>query len=422
MTRVYVEAYGCSANQADSEIASGLLVEAGHTLVRRSEDAEVTVILTCIVKTPTERKMIRRLNELSGKKIVVAGCMPKAMRGVVEEAVPGASLVGPDDVVRITEAVDITATGGRIVCLDGSSQDRTCYPRERKSGVIHIAPIATGCLGNCSYCIVKLARGKLFSFSARGIVKDAKAAIESGCKEVWVTAEDTAAYDADGIQLPGLIDQLSKIDGEFKIRVGMMTPNTALPIIDDLIETYRGKKVFKFLHVPVQSGSDETLSKMRRKYRIKDFKELVNRFRSSIPDLSIATDVICGFPGESEEQFVESLSLVEWLRPSMLNISRFWPRPGTEAAVLEGQFPSRITKDRSRRIDELWERVVRDVNNNWIGWEGNLLLDEVGHSGAKIGRNDSYKAVAVKTNVEPGESIRVRITGAARGYLLGEEI
>jgi tRNA A37 methylthiotransferase MiaB len=202
----------------------------------------------------------------------------------------------------------------------------------------------------------------------------------------------------------------------------MMTPNTALPIIDDLIETYRGKKVFKFLHVPVQSGSDETLSKMRRKYRIKDFKELVNRFRSSIPDLSIATDVICGFPGESEEQFVESLSLVEWLRPSMLNISRFWPRPGTEAAVLEGQFPSRITKDRSRRIDELWERVVRDVNNNWIGWEGNLLLDEVGHSGAKIGRNDSYKAVAVKTNVEPGESIRVRITGAARGYLLGEEI
>lgn len=421
MTRVHVEVYGCSANQADAEIASGLLVEAGHTLVERAEDAEVTVILTCIVKTPTERKIIRRLGELEGRKIVVAGCMPKALRGTVEEIAPGASLVGPDDVVRITEAVDAAASGDRVVCLGGSSPDRTCHPRERRSGVIHIAPIAAGCLGNCSYCIVKLARGRLFSFPASGIVKDAEAAIESGCKEIWVTAEDAAAYDSDGIKLPELIGQLSGIDGDFRIRVGMMTPNSALPIADDLIEAYRDEKVFKFLHVPVQAGSDETLSRMRRKYTVKDFRELVNRFRSAIPDLSIATDVICGFPGESEAQFGESLSLIEWLRPSMLNISRFWPRPGTEAAGLK-QFPSRITKDRSRMLDELWERVVRDVNGGWIGWEGGVLIDEVGHSGAKVGRNDSYKAVAVKTGAMPGETIRVRITGAARGYLLGEEI
>lgn len=416
-----MEVYGCSANQADAEIASGLLIEAGHTLVERAEDAEVTVILTCIVKTPTERKIVRRLGELEGRRIVVAGCMPKAMRGAVEEAAPGASLVGPDDVVRITEAVEAAASGERVVCLDGSSPDRTCHPRERRSGVVHIAPIAAGCLGNCSYCIVKLARGRLFSFPARGIIEDAEAAVESGCNEIWVTAEDAAAYDSDGTKLPELIEQLSYINGDFRIRVGMMTPNSALPIADDLIEAYRDEKVFKFLHVPVQAGSDETLSRMRRRYTVNDFRELVKRFRSAIPDLSVATDVICGFPGESEAQFGESLSLIEWLRPSMLNISRFWPRPGTEAADLK-QFPSRITKDRSRLLDELWERVVRDVNRGWIGWEGDVLLDEVGHSGAKVGRNYAYKAVAVKTDAEPGKTIRVKIIRAARGYLLGEEI
>lgn len=137
MARVHVEVYGCSANQADAEIASGLLVEAGHTLVETVDDADVSVILTCIVKTPTERKIVRRLGELGGRRVVVAGCMPKALRSLVEETMPGASMVGPDDVARIPEAVEEAAAGGRVVYLGGSSPNRTCLPRERRSGLIH---------------------------------------------------------------------------------------------------------------------------------------------------------------------------------------------------------------------------------------------------------------------------------------------
>ena len=421
MARVHVEVYGCSANQADAEIASGLLVEAGHTLVENVDDADVSVILTCIVKTPTERKIVRRLGELGGRRVVVAGCMPKALRSLVEETMPGASMVGPDDVARIPEAVEEAAAGGRGVYLGGSSPNRTCLPRERRSGLIHIAPIAAGCLGNCSYCIVKVARGRLYSFPPEGVVTDAEAAVASGCREIWVTAEDTAAYDSGGVRLPGLLKRLGEIEGRLMMRIGMMTPNSALPIFDDLVEAFKGEKVYKFLHVPVQSGSDVVLTKMRRKYTIGEFRELAARFRGEIPGIGIATDIICGFPGETEEQFRESMNLVEWLRPDMLNRSRFWPRPGTEATGMKDQFPSRITKDRSRVLDELWWRVNADLNQAWVGWEGDVLLDKLGHSSFKEGRTNSYKAVVLKTRKRLGDCVRVRVTEAAKGYLIGEE-
>jgi len=421
LARVHVEVYGCSANQADAEIASGLLVEAGHTLVESVEDADVSVILTCIVKTPTERKIVRRLGELGSGRVVVAGCMPKALRSLVEETIPGASMVGPDDVARIPEAVEEAAAGGRVVYLGGSSPNRTCLPRERRSGLIHIAPIAAGCLGNCSYCIVKVARGRLYSFPPEGVVADAEAAVASGCREIWVTAEDTAAYDSGGVGLPGLLGRLGEIEGRFMVRVGMMTPNSASPIFDDLAEAFKGEKVYKFLHAPVQSGSDAVLARMRRRYTIGKFKELITRFREEIPGIGVATDMICGFPGETEEQFRESLSLVEWLRPDMLNISRFWSRPGTEATGMADQLNGRVTKDRSRRLNELWWRVNADVNGAWVGWEGEVLLDKVGHSGFKEGRTSTYKAVVLKTRRRPGDRVRVRVTEAAKGYLIGEE-
>jgi MiaB-like tRNA modifying enzyme len=421
LARVNVEVYGCSANQADAEIASGLLAEAGHTLVDDAETADVSVILTCIVKTPTEVKIMRRLEQLRGRRVIVAGCMPKALRSLVEATIPEASMVGPDDVARIPEAVDEIIAGGKGVYLAGTSPDRTCLPRARRSKVIHIAPIAAGCLGNCSYCIVKVARGRLFSFPAEGIIEDAKAAVASGCREIWVTAEDTAAYDSDGVRLPELVERLAAIDGKFMVRVGMMTPNSALPIFDDLVAAFRNPKVYRFVHAPVQSGSDAVLATMRRKYKIGEFKELISQLRKELPDVGVATDIICGFPGETEEQFAESLRFVEWLRPDMLNISRFWPRPGTEAAAMRNQFPSRITKDRSRVMNDLWWRVNADVNGRWLGWVGDVFLDKVGHSGFKEGRTGTYKAVVLKTRRRLGERVRVRVIEVAKGYLIGEE-
>ncbi|MCW4048304.1 MAG: tRNA (N(6)-L-threonylcarbamoyladenosine(37)-C(2))-methylthiotransferase [Candidatus Bathyarchaeota archaeon] len=424
MPSVYVKVYGCSSNTADAEIAKGLLSEQGHRLVQSPKDADINIIMSCIVKTPTEVKITKLLRQLeaSGKPLIVAGCMPKAMQSHVEETVPTASLVGPDDIEHIPDVVEMTLNGERVVQVDGDPTDRTCMPRMRANLLVHIAPICTGCLGNCSYCIVKYARGRLYSFPAEQIVEDVRTAVQDGCKEVWVTAEDTAAYNADGVRLPELIDMITSVPGDFMVRVGMMTPNQALPLLDGLIKAYRDPKVFKFLHIPIQSGNDEVLTAMRRRYKVSDFKELVTRMRAAFPDIGVSTDIICGFPGETNEQYDDSLELVKWLKPDVLNISRYWGRPGTDAAKMPNRLHGRETKARSRVLTSLWKELAVDVGKRWLGWEGSILLNELGKGDTKVGRNSSYKTIAVRTDAALGERINVRVTQSGVGFLEAIEI
>ncbi len=422
MAKIYVEAYGCSANLADSEMVQGLLGRAGHTIIGEPGSADASVILSCTVKTPTQRKIEKRIRELHmlGRPLVIAGCMPKAQRDLVAEIAPGASMMGPDNIREVVGVVEAALRGEKKEALEGGSPDKTCLPRIRENPVVHIAPIASGCLGSCSYCIVKRARGGLTSFPAEAIINDATGALESGCREIWVTAEDTAAYGWEGMGLPGLLGGLSDLPGRYFIRVGMMTPDQAIQILDPLIEAYRSDRVYKFVHIPVQSGSDEVLRRMGRRYTVDDYRGLVRRFREEIPLLSVSTDIICGFPGETEGQFEESLRLVEEMRPDVLNISRFWPRPGTEAASMEGQLHGRITKERSRRLTGLWRDLSLEGNRRWVGWEGEALVDEAGKSGGMVARNAAYKPIVIKDPVRVGDFVEVRVTEAMRGYLIGE--
>jgi threonylcarbamoyladenosine tRNA methylthiotransferase CDKAL1 len=419
MPSVYVKAYGCSANTADAEMTKGMLANSGYTIVGSPRQSDINVVLSCIVKTPTEQKITKQVRQMAatGKPLLVAGCMPKAMKGHVEAAAPGASMVGPDDLDRVVEAVERTLRGERVVYVDGTTSDRTCIPRVRANRLIHIAPICTGCLGDCSYCIVKYARGRLHSYPAKSIVEDVKTAVDDGCREVWVTAEDTAAYLDGDVRLPQLLDMITEVPGDFKVRVGMMTPNQAAPLLNDLVEAYASDKVYKFLHMPIQSGNDEVLRTMRRKYTVEKFKAVVSRFRESFPEMGVSTDIICGFPGETREQFQDSLELIRWLRPDVLNISRFWERPGTEAAGLPGRLHGRETKERSRVLTALWRMLAVDVGRRWLGWEGTVLLTERGKGSSKVGRNYVYKAVALETGVGLGETVRVMVTGVGVGFL-----
>ncbi len=422
MARIYVEVFGCSANLADAEIVSGLLTQAGHKIINGPEEADACVVLTCTVKTPTEHKVVKRLRRLSDKgvNLVVAGCMPKAQRELVMEAVPEASMLGPDDLLEVVDIVEEAMGGNRVEAVSNRATDKTCLPRARANPVVHIAPISSGCLGSCSYCIVRRARGSLHSYPADSIVEDTRRALEGDCREIWVTAEDTAAYRFGGTRLPQLLEELSRLPGRFFIRVGMMNPDQAEPILDELVEAYSSEKVFKFLHIPVQSGNDEVLKRMRRRYTVDDFRRIVARFRDSFPGLSLSTDIICGFPGETEEQFTDSVRLVEEVDPDVLNISRFWPRPGTEAEGMDGQLHGRETKKRSRMLSALWRRLSFEKNRGWMGWRGDILIDELGRGGSVVGRNFAYKPVVLHDQVDLGEFVEVEITGAERGYLLGK--
>lgn len=424
MPNVYVKSYGCSANTADAEIAKGELLENGYTLVGTPEEADLNIILTCVVKTPTEQKVSRELKELeaSGKPLIVAGCMPKSMKAKVLELVPTASLVGPDDIERMPEAAQDTLNGNKVVFIDGDPTDRTCLPRVRANSLVHIAPISTGCLGNCSYCIVKFARGHLFSFPVESIVSDIEHAVEDGCKEIWVTAEDTSTYNDNGVRLPELLDRITAIEGDFRVRVGMTTPNSLDEVMPGLLRSLKNEKMYHFIHIPIQAGNDDILKEMRRKYTVQQFKDIAEKLRAVYPNIGLSTDIICGFPGETEEQFQDSLDLVTWLRPDVLNINRFWERPGTDAAEMPGRLHGRDTKERSRRMTTLWKELAVDVGNKWMGWEGEILLSEDGKNDTKVGRNYVYKSIAVKTDKPLGSFIRVKVKDVGIGFLIADEI
>ena len=424
MQKIYLKSYGCSANKADAEIAGGVLSQDGYNLVDKEDESDINIIFTCVVKTPTEYKISKEIKDLeaSGKPLIVAGCMPKSLTKQVEKIAPTASLVGPDDIEHISEAVQHALNGKKVRYIDGEATDRTCLPRVRDNELIHIAPISTGCLGNCSYCIVKFARGHLYSFPADKIVKDAETAIKNGCCEIWVTAEDTATYNDNGTRLPDLLNRITDIEGAFRVRVGMTTPNQLDLVLDDMIESLRSPKLYKFIHIPIQSGNDEILEKMRRRYTVKDFKDVVNRLRAEYPDIAISTDIICGFPGETIYQFQDSIELIQWLRPDVLNINRFWARPGTDASKMPGRLHGRETKELSRMMTKLWKNLAVDVGKKWIDWEGDILITEHGKRGTKVGRNYTYKTVAVKTKASLGEFVKVRVKKAGVGYLVADEI
>ena len=424
MPNVYVKSYGCSANTADAEIAKGALLEEGYTLVGDPEEADLNIIVTCVVKTPTEQKVSRELKELeaSGKPLIVAGCMPKSMNTKVLELVPTASLVGPDDIERMPEAVQNTLNGNKVVFIDGDPTDRTCLPRVRANSLVHIAPISTGCLGNCSYCIVKFARGHLYSFPVDSIVSDIQQAVDDECKEIWVTAEDTSTYNDNGIRIPELLDRITAIEGDFRVRVGMTTPNSLDEVMPGLLESLKNEKMYHFIHIPIQAGNDDILKGMRRKYTVRQFKDVVEKLRAVYPDIGLSTDIICGFPGETDEQFQDSLDLVTWLRPDVLNINRFWERPGTDAAEMPGRLHGRDTKERSRRMTTLWKELAVDVGMKWMGWEGEILLSEDGKNDTKVGRNFVYKSIAVKTDKPLGSFIKVKVKDVGIGFLIADEI
>jgi MiaB-like tRNA modifying enzyme len=422
MTSINVKSYGCSANTADAEIIKGLLKNEGYSIVNTARESDLNIILTCIVKTPTEHNMKKQIKKLNRneKPLIIAGCMPKAMKMQVMEIAPRASLIGPDDILKIVDSVKRTLEGSRVDYTNGSPTDRTCLPRVRENKIVHIQPICTGCVGDCNYCIVKYARGKLFSFNPHKIREDVKNALKNGCKEVWITAEDTAAYNYDGIRLPKLLETITDIPESFRVRVGMMTPNQLKPILSDLIQAYKNEKIFKFIHIPVQSGSNKVLKDMNRRYSVEEFRCIVKSIRQVFPRIGISTDIICGYPGETMKEFQDSLELVKWLEPDVLNISRFWPRPGTKAAEMQEILHGRETKERSRILTGIWKELSVEVGEKWIGWEGDILMDEDGWGNTRVGRNYTYKAVGIESDAMLGQFIRVRVTGSGRGYLQAE--
>lgn len=435
MTKIHIVTFGCTHNQSDSEVMAGLLKNAGFDIVDRPDNAQLIIINSCSVKNLAETKFFKAIREIEKnhpkKKIILAGCIPQADKKLVEQKLKNYSIIGTSQLTKIVDVVVHTLMGDTIQILVKEKNPRLNLPKIRKNKIVEIVPISEGCLDNCAFCKTKQARGSLFSYDKNAIIKQTKSALKDGCKEIWLTSQDCAIYGFDltpKTNLAELLRDIVKINSDFKIRVGMANPHHIFKFLDDLIEIYKNKKLFKFLHVPVQSGNNEILKLMKRKYNVEKYKEIINKFKKEIPDLTISTDIICGFPTETEEQFQDSISLVKETKPDIINISRFWLRPGTAAEKLK-QLPGGITKKRSVRLNKIFNKIALENNKKWIGWKGSVLIDEKGKlkKGKKtwMGRNASYKPIVVEGKSKKfklGQKINVRIVDVSEHYLKGEKV
>jgi MiaB-like tRNA modifying enzyme len=357
------------------------------------------------------------------KKLIVAGCLPLINLERLRAEVKADGIVGPSPGIRIVEAVSKVANGQEVIMLKKDFEPSLNVSKVREHKVIGIIPISYGCLGSCSYCCVVFARGHLKSHKTDEIVDRIKFDLACGVKEIWLTSQDTGCYGKDiGTNLEALLRQICRIDEEFFVRVGMMTPNYALESLNELVQAYKDAKVFKFLHLPVQSGDNEVLQNMNRFYSTEDFEEIIYRFREEIPDITIATDVICGFPGESDRAFSKTLKLIEETHLDVVNVSKFFPRPHTAAEKMKPYVSMREVSERSRKMAELSKKISLEKNKKWTEWEGKILVDEKGKvSNSWIGRNFAYKPIVVKSKENLlGKFVDVKVEKTFATYLRAE--
>uniref|UniRef100_K3X099 Threonylcarbamoyladenosine tRNA methylthiotransferase n=1 Tax=Globisporangium ultimum (strain ATCC 200006 / CBS 805.95 / DAOM BR144) TaxID=431595 RepID=K3X099_GLOUD len=355
-----------------------------------------------------------------GKAVVVAGCVPQADRHI--KGLEDVSIVGIQQVDRVVEVVEETLKGHTVRLLSKNRLPELDLPKIRKNPMVEIIPLSTGCLGACTYCKTRHARGKLGSYTPETIVARAQSVIAEGVTEIWLSSEDTGAYGIDiGTDLPTLLRALLAVvpDGVM-LRVGMTNPPYILEHLDAVADVLNHDNVYSFLHVPVQAGSDDVLLAMNREYTSGEFSRVADVLLEKVPGLTLATDIICGFPGETEEQFDETMALVEKYRFHIMNISQFYPRPGTPAAKMK-RVPTQVVKNRSRKLTKLfgtfdpYPALVGTTQKVWINTE---VSDDQKYT---VAHTKNYtKVLLPRDDTLIGCTAQVKILASARFHVTGE--
>ncbi|HUX99047.1 MAG TPA: tRNA (N(6)-L-threonylcarbamoyladenosine(37)-C(2))-methylthiotransferase [Candidatus Deferrimicrobium sp.] len=424
-TNIFMESFGCSFNQASSEIMQGILVENNFQFVEKIEDSDIIILNTCIVKTNTEAKILSKIKKYTinfpKKGLLITGCMPEALSNKVLHINPHLSIIGPHFITDILNAVQNIMQHKQFIQIGKRKEEKLCLPRKFQNPLIAKIQIAQGCSNNCSYCITKQAMGPLHSYSMEKIVEEIKNDLNRGSKEVWITAQDTGCYGFDtNTSLPKLLDSILKIPSNFKTRIGMMNPRSFMDIQEELIPIFSHPNIYKFLHIPLQSGNDEILQKMNRQYTASEIEDLLSKWRKLFSFLSISIDIIVGFPSETEVQFEDTILAVKKIQPDIVNISKFGTRPKTPAAKMK-PIPSKVIKKRSTVLSEICNKIALSQNRNYIRENAiqRVLSITPGKKGGIIARTDSYKPVLLEDICDLGRFYDVKLVGAARNYLMG---
>lgn len=428
--KIWVRTWGCSHNNSDGEYMAGQLASSGYKITEDASEADLWLLNSCTVKNPAEdhfRNSIKKAQE-QDKKVVLAGCVPQAQPRM--DYLKGLSIIGVQQIDRVVEVVD-EAVKGHSVRLLAQKKDkgkrmagaRLDLPKIRKNPLIEIISINTGCLNACTYCKTKHARGELASYPVEELVERARQSFQEGVCEIWLTSEDTGAYGRDiGTDLPTLLWRLvDEIPQGAMLRLGMTNPPYILEHLEEMARVLTHPRVYAFLHVPVQSASDSVLMDMKREYCADDFRRVVDFLKERVPGITIATDIICGFPGETECDFQETMELVKTYRFPSLFINQFYPRPGTPAAKME-QVPAQVKKQRTKALSQLFHSY--NPYDHQIGQRQHVLVTEESFdSQFYVAHNKFYEQVLVPKRSEfKGKMIEVDIYEAGKHFLKGQPV
>jgi tRNA A37 methylthiotransferase MiaB len=395
---VYIETYGCRYNFGDTAKLVEILRHHGGTVVENPDEAEAIIVNTCTVVGPTERRMLRRLAGFRDHDLYVTGCMPKVQREAIL-AVCSPAIILPETIHDLYRSVGTVAGGG-----------------------VGIVQLAQGCAGRCTYCITRFARGSLKSFPEDEILGQVRAFVQAGTYEIQLTAQDVSAWGMDiGHSLAELLVALDKIPGDHRIRVGMMNPATVREQTSDLVDAFSGDHIFRFIHLPVQSGSDAVLTRMGRGYTVAEFEEIVRMFRERYPGITVATDMIVGFCGETDADFSASLDLIRRVKPAKVNVTRYSRRPFTPLAR-EKDYPDHVKKDRSRTLNSVAEEVYASLNAIQIGKTVPFMVTETLRKGSVMTRSPDYTGIIIREDLPvgfPGEAV---LRQDRKYFFIGERV
>ncbi|WP_455368599.1 tRNA (N(6)-L-threonylcarbamoyladenosine(37)-C(2))-methylthiotransferase [[Eubacterium] cellulosolvens] len=412
---IYYKNYGCASNKNDMEIMLGILDNNGYSITQDPQTASIIIVNTCAVKQITEDKIFEKLHEMNNynKPIIITGCLPKINRQrITDSHLDHCSLLDPASIDKIDYMVNkCRQDKSQSIIFSKQPPNKPSLPRKRLNKYIEILQISEGCQGKCSYCCTRFARGRLYCFPPKTILKQIHKAIKENIVEIQLTAQDTASYNYKGYKLSDLLRDISAIEGEFKIRIGMMNPVTVLKYLHEIIDSYKNDKIYKYLHIPIQSGSNRILTLMNRGNTVDEFLSIINIFRSQFPTISIATDIIIGFPSETQRDFEETLSLIKMIKPDVINISKYAPRPGTEASKMK-QLDSKIVASRSRVLSKYIEQIIKNQHMKMLGTYEEINPIEKTSRGTLFGRTHNYKKAFIHDSVLIGKKIRVKVIEA----------
>ncbi len=428
LKRVYIECFGCQMNSFDSEVLESMLEGDGFTMSADPAEADAIVVITCSVRENAERRAIGRLNDLSRHKnavLTVCGCMAQRLGDRLFDLVPALDIVaGPDSYSMLPLAISRAIEGEeRKVLVEEDSSVTYRLRSVNGSSPSRYLSITRGCENYCSYCIVPYVRGTVRSKGSGAVIEDLKLLASSGAKEVTLLGQNVMAYQSEDCGFTGLLELILKETDIERIRFLTTHPRDVNEGIFRLMA--ENSRICPHIHLPFQAGSNRILSAMNRGYTRSEYLDIIAMARSLRPDIAFTTDIIVGFPGESDEDFRETLGVVEKVRFDSAFTFKYSPREGTEAAGLEDNVSSEVKKSRLEILNTTIQRIRREILTECIGSIEEILLDarvKKGEYQFLKGRTPHFRNVLLGKDIgNPGDMISVVLKELNNFTFIGEE-